>query len=59
MNIYIPPPTIKHIPIKIFFNEVPKINTLIGMCLIVGGGIYIFIREKAQEQSIATEKPLR
>jgi len=43
----------------IFFNEVPKINTLIGMCLIVGGGIYIFIREKAQKQSIATEKPLR
>ena len=43
----------------VFFNEVPKINTLIGMCLIVGGGVYIFIREKAQEQSIATEKPLR
>jgi len=43
----------------VFFNEVPKINTLIGMCLIVGGGIYIFIREKAQKQSIATEKPLR
>jgi drug/metabolite transporter (DMT)-like permease len=43
----------------IFFNEVPKINTMIGMCLIVGGGIYIFIREKVQEQSIATEKPLR
>ncbi len=43
----------------IFFNEVPKINTLIGMCLIVGGGIYIFIREKSQEQSIVTEKPLR
>ena len=43
----------------VFFNEVPKINTLIGMCLIVGGGIYIFIREKVQEQSIATEKPLR
>ena len=43
----------------VFFNEVPKINTLIGMCLIVGGGIYIFIREEAQKQSIATEKPLR
>ncbi len=43
----------------VFFNEVPKINTMIGMCLIVGGGIYIFIREKVQEQSIATEKPLR
>ncbi len=25
----------------------------------VASGIYIFIREKAQEQSIATEKPLR
>jgi drug/metabolite transporter (DMT)-like permease len=43
----------------IFFNEVPKINTMIGMFLIVFGGIYIFMREKVQEQSIATEKPLR
>ena len=43
----------------IFFNEVPKINTMIGMFLIVFGGIYIFMREKIQEQSIATEKPLR
>jgi len=43
----------------IFFNEVPTINTIIGMFLIVFGGIYIFIREKIQEQSIVTEKPLR
>jgi len=43
----------------IFFNEVPTINTIIGMFLIVFGGIYIFIREKVQEQSIVTEKPLR
>ena len=43
----------------IFFNEVPTINTIIGMLLIVFGGIYIFMREKVQEQSIATEKPLR
>ena len=43
----------------IFFNEVPKINTMIGMFLIVVGGIYIFMREKVQEQSIVTEKPLR
>jgi len=43
----------------IFFNEVPDINTMIGMFLIVIGGIYIFIREKVQEQSIVTEKPLR
>ncbi len=43
----------------IFFNEIPNINTMIGMFLIVVGGIYIFLREKAQEQSIVTEKPLR
>ena len=42
-----------------FFNEIPGLNTYIGMLLIVCGGIYIFIREKAQEQSIVTEKPLR
>jgi hypothetical protein len=29
------------------------------MFLIVSGGIYIFMREKAQDQSIVTEKPLR
>ena len=42
-----------------FFNEIPTLTTIIGMILIVCGGIYIFIREKAQEQSIVTEKPLR
>jgi len=42
-----------------FFNEIPNLKTLIGMILIVCGGIYIFIREKAQEQSITTDKPLR
>ena len=42
-----------------FFNEIPNLNTIIGMLLIVFGGIYIFIREKAQDQSIVTDKPLR
>ena len=42
-----------------FFNEIPTTNIFIGMILIVFGVIYIFIREKAQDQSIATEKPLR
>ena len=42
-----------------FFNEVPDLKTLIGMVLIVCGGIYIFIREKVQDQPIVTEKPLR
>ena len=42
-----------------FFDEIPALNTIFGMFLIVLGGIYIFIREKAQDQSIVTEKPLR
>ena len=43
----------------IYFNEIPSLNTVIGIIIIVSSGIYIFMREKAQEQSIATEKPLR
>ena len=43
----------------IFFNEIPNINTVVGMIIIVACGIYIFMREKAQKQSIVTEKPLR
>ena len=42
-----------------FFDEIPALNTIFGMFLIVFGGIYIFIREKAQDQPIVTEKPLR
>ena len=43
----------------IFFDGTPDLKTIIGMILIVCGGIYIFIREKAQDQSIVIEKPLR
>ena len=43
----------------IYFNEIPSLNTVIGILIIVSSGIYIFMREKAQEQLIATEKPLR
>ena len=43
----------------IYFDEIPRLNTVIGILIIVSSGIYIFIREKAQDQSIATEKPLR
>ena len=42
-----------------FFNEIPTLESIIGMILIVCGGIYIFIREKAQDQPIVTDKPLR
>ncbi len=43
----------------VFFEEIPKLNTVIGILIIVSSGIYIFMREKAQEQSIVTDKPLR
>ncbi len=43
----------------IFFDEIPTLRTYIGIFIIVMSGIYIFIREKAQDQSIVTEKPLR
>tara|TARA_B100001564_G_scaffold355195_1_gene367079 strand:+ start:711 stop:1664 length:954 start_codon:yes stop_codon:yes gene_type:complete len=43
----------------IYFNEIPSINTIIGILIIVSSGIYIFLREKAQDQSIVIDKPLR
>ena len=43
----------------LYFDEIPTISTLTGILIIVSSGIYIFMREKAQDQSIATEKPLR
>jgi len=41
------------------FDEIPGLRTVFGIFIIVISGIYIFMREKAQEQSIVTEKPLR
>ena len=43
----------------IFFDEVLSLRTFVGIFIIVASGIYIFIREKAKEQTIVTEKPLR
>ena len=43
----------------IYFEEIPTPSTIIGILIIVSSGIYIFMREKAQDQSIASEKPLR
>ncbi len=43
----------------IYFDEIPRLNTVIGILIIVSSGIYIFMREKTQDQSIAIEKPLR
>ena len=43
----------------LYFKEIPSLTTVIGILIIVSSGIYIFMREKIQDQSIATEKPLR
>ncbi len=43
----------------LYFKEIPSLTTVIGILIIVSSGIYIFMREKAQDQSIVTEKPLR
>ena len=41
------------------FNETPDIRTLIGALIIISAGIYIFLREKAKDQLIVTENPIR
>ena len=43
----------------LYFDEIPSLNTVIGILIIVSSGVYIFMREKAQNQSLATENPLR
>ena len=43
----------------IYFKEIPTLNTIIGIIIIVSSGIYIFLREKTQNQYIVTDKPLR
>ena len=43
----------------LLFNDIPSIRTFIGAMLIIAAGIYIYIREKAKEQYIATENPIR
>ena len=43
----------------IYFKEIPTLNTFIGIIIIVSSGIYIFLREKTQNQYIVTDKPLR
>jgi len=43
----------------LLFNDIPSIRTFIGVTLIISAGIYIYIREKARDQYIATENPIR
>ena len=41
------------------FNDIPTPRTFIGVTLIIGAGIYIYIREKARDQMIVTDTPNR
>lgn len=34
----------------VFFDEVPKVTTLLGAAIIVGAGVFLFLREQAQKQ---------
>lgn len=43
----------------LLFNDVPTFRTFIGVILIIGAGIYIYIREKIRDQMIVTDTPNR
>ena len=47
------------IPGYLLFNEIPTLRTFIGVGCIIAAGIYIYMREKARDQYIATKTPLR
>ena len=43
----------------ILFDNIPTLRTFVGVTLIIGAGIYIYIREKARDQMIVTDTPNR
>ena len=43
----------------LLFNDVPTIRTFIGVALIIGAGVYIYLREKVKDQMIVTDTPNR
>ena len=43
----------------LLFNNLPTYRTFIGVFLIIGAGIYIYIREKVKNQMIVTDTPNR
>ena len=47
------------IPGYFLFNEIPTVRTFIGVVCIISAGIYIYVRERARDQYIATETPVR
>ena len=43
----------------LLFNDIPTFRTLLGIILVVGAGIFIFIREEIRKQKITIETPIR
>ena len=43
----------------ILFDNVPSIRTLFGAMIIIFAGIYIYLREKVNEQLIVSDNPIR
>ena len=43
----------------VLFNDVPTIRTFVGVALIIGAGVYIYLREKIKDQMIVTDTPNR
>ena len=43
----------------LLFNDIPTVRTFIGVALIIGAGVYIYIREKAKDQMVASNTPNR
>ena len=43
----------------ILFNDIPTPRTFVGVSIIIGAGIYIYLREKTKDQLIVTDTPTR
>ena len=43
----------------ILFDNIPTLRTFVGVVIIIGAGLYIYMREKTKEQLIATDTPNR
>ena len=43
----------------LLFDNIPSLRTFVGVALIIGAGIYIYIREKVRDHMIVTDTPNR
>ena len=43
----------------VLFDNIPTINTFIGVSIIICAGVYIYLREKIRDRLIVSENPIR